>query len=120
MSFKKMRKISNFTGNLHEQFTQLFFSFFQPLFALWDADDSSVSGYTIFTLQKAFLFFITAIMKSALILKLGKNSKDIMMKWKSFENVFLKDSYDYKEMKLKYKVRLIASFFFILGNNLKN
>lgn len=66
---------------------------------------------------ESFLFFITAIVKSVLMFKLGKNWREIMIKWRYFENVFLQHPYEYKGMKLKYSMRAVAAFFiiFMLG-----
>jgi hypothetical protein len=60
------------------------------------------------------MFFITAIVKSVLMFKLGRNWKEIMMKWKHYENVFLQHPYEYRGMKLKYSIRFVAAFFIIL------
>lgn len=67
---------------------------------------------------ETFMFFITAIVKFLIMFRLGRNWKDIMVKWRSFENVFLQHPYTHKGLKLKIRVRCVAAFFFVfmLGN----
>lgn len=66
---------------------------------------------------ESFLFFTTAVIKFLIMFQLGKKWKKIMIRWRSYENVFLQHPYEFHGMRLKHQVRWVASFFiiFVLG-----
>lgn len=66
---------------------------------------------------ESLLFLITAMIKALLMFLIGRKWKEIMVKWRKCENIFLQSPFDIDGWKLKTKLRFVAMLFFcfVLG-----
>lgn len=72
-----------------------------------------VTGLT-FNKIGAFMFYIVTTIEAVLFYQLAKRYGDLIRNWQEKEEVFLTDPYFVSGKRLKFKIRMVAYFMFIL------